>query len=143
MKATAPNLRFREARERMALSPDEVAERSGVAQADVWEIEGLPDDLTCFYSVREVQQLCRVLNIRAIELFGNDISEPEISAEELALRIHDECRSRGVTLGQFEELVGWGLSSYIELPEGLLAEMKIVVLQRLCQELRLDWRRVL
>ena len=143
MNAVAPHIRFREARERLGLSPDEVAAQSGVSDAGVWDIEACEGDLTCCYSPRDVQKFCRVLGIRPAELFGEEISEPAVSADELARRIHEECRSRGVTLEQFEDAVGWRLSACIEPPERLLEEMTVDGLQWLCRELRIDWRRAL
>jgi transcriptional regulator with XRE-family HTH domain len=142
MKADTPGLRFREARERLGLSPDEVATRSGVSAADVWEIEGLDGDLTCCYSPKQLRQLCGVLGIHPIELFGGELSEP-VSPEELVRLIHEECRSRGVTLEQFEDSVEWRLSACIEPPKKLLEDMTVDGLQWLCRELRIDWRRAL
>lgn len=143
MIATTPHLRFREARERSRLSPDEVAQRSGVVSAGVWDIEECEGDLTCCYSPKDVQQFCRVLGIRPVELFVDEVAERPVSAEELVWRIHDECRSRGVTLEQSEDAVGWRLSACIEPPARLLEDMTIDGLQWLCRELRIDWHRVL
>lgn len=117
--------------------------RSGVHSADVWEIEGLEDDLVCFYSARDLQQFCRVLNIRPIQLFGEEISEPAVSVEELVQRIHEECRSRGVTLEQFDDGIGGCLTKCVEPAERMLFDMKLDGLRWVCQELHIDWRRVL
>ena len=143
MNAVAPHVRFREARERLGLSPDEVAAQSGVSDAGVWDIEACEGDLTCCYSPRDVQKFCRVLGIRPVELFGGEISESPVSADELVRLIHEECRSRGITLEQFEDAVGWRLSACIEPPERLLEDMTVDGLQWLCRELRIDWRRAL
>ena len=146
MKATTPNLRFREARERLGLSPQEVVERSDafdISVPGIWDIEVMEGDLTSCYSPREVQQLCKVLGIHSIDLFGDGISEPAVSAEELIHRIHDECRSRGITLEQFEDIVGWRLSACISPPEKLLEDMTVDGLQWLCRELAIDWHRVI
>ena len=143
MNAVAPHIRFREARERPGLSPAEVAARSGVSDAGVWDIEAGEGDLTRCYSPRDVQKFCRVLGIHPVELFGEEISEPAVSADELVQLIHEECRSRGVTLEQFEDAVGWRLSACIEPPERLLEDMTVDGLQWLCRELRIDWRRAM
>ena len=143
MNTVAPHTRFREARERLGLSPDEVAAQSGVSDAGVSDIEKCEGDLTCCYSPRDVQKFCRVLGIRPVELFGEEISDPAVSADELARRIHEECRSRGITLEQFEDAVGCRLSACIEPPERLLQEMTIDGLQWLCRELGIDWHRVI
>ena len=143
MTATAPHIRFREVRERAGLSPDELAVRSGVSDAGIWDIEEIDGDLTCCYSPSDVQKFCRVLGIRPVELFGDEISEPAVSPDELVRLIREECRSRGVTLEQFEDAVGWRLSACIEPPERLLEDMTVDGLQWLCRELRIDWRRAI
>ena len=143
MKAIAPHLRFREARERLGLSPDEVISRSGISSANIWDIEAFPGHLTCCYSPKEIQSFSRVLNIRPVDLFGTDPNEPAISAHELVWRIHEECGSRAVTLEQFEDAVGWRLSKCIDPPELLLEDMTVDGLQWLCRELHIDWHRVL
>jgi transcriptional regulator with XRE-family HTH domain len=139
----APHIRFRQARERLGLSPQEVAAQSGVPQADIWEVEGIEGDLTCCYSPKQVQQFCRVLGISPVELFADAIAEAPIPAAELVQLINAECLARGVTLQQFEEVVEWRLTSCMEPPEMLLEDMTIDGLQWLCRELRIDWRRVL
>ena len=143
LNATAPNLRFREARERLGLSPQEVAARSGVSSSAVWDIEEIDDDLTSCYSPRQLQQFCRVLAIHPVKLFADEISEPAVSAQDLARRIHEECHSRGVTLEQFENLVGWRLGACIKPAEKLLEDLTLDALQSVCRQLRIDWRRVL
>jgi transcriptional regulator with XRE-family HTH domain len=142
MTATTPHLRFREARERIGLSPDEVAARSGVDSPSVWDLEEIEGEITSNYSPRDLQRLCNVIGIRPVELFADSIAESAVSADELVQRIQAECRSRSVTLEQFEDAVGWRLSACIEPPEKLLEDMTVDGLQWLCRELRIDWRRV-
>ena len=50
-----------------------------------------------------------------------------------------EYTSRGITLEQFEDIVGWELRDFIGHPEKLLSDMTIDGLQWLCRELRVDW----
>ena len=143
MQADAPHTRFREARERIGLTPDEVATKSRVSDAGVWDIEAFEGDLTCAYSPADVQKFCRVLCIEPAALFGGPISEPPVSADELVRLIHEECRARGVSLEQFEDAVGWRLSESMEPPARLREDLTVDALQWLCRELRIDWRRAL
>lgn len=143
MKAVELHRRFKEARERSGLSIDEVAIRTGIESLSICDLEDYEGDLTRGYSPKELQRLCVAVGIRPIELFADTISEPPVSAEELIRRVRDECRSRGVTLQQFEDVVGWTLSGYIDGREALLEGISIDGLQWLCRELRIDWRRVL
>ena len=140
---TPPASRFREFRERAGLSHDEVARRSGISSPCVWDIESQDDELSSCYSPIQVQQFSHILGVRPIELFGGDFAEPPISAVELVRLIREQCQSRGVTLEQFEDSVGWRLSACIEPPEHLLADITVDGLQWLCRELGVDWRRVI
>jgi len=141
MKAVEPHYRFKEARERAGLSIDEVAIRSGTESLSIFDLEGFEGGLTRGYSSKEVLHLCQAVGIHPIELFADIISESAISADELIRRIRDECSSRGVTLEQFEDIVGWSLSGCMDEPELLLEGINIDGLQWLCRELKIDWRR--
>jgi transcriptional regulator with XRE-family HTH domain len=141
MTATSPHIRFREARERAGLSIDEVASRSGISDLSIYDLEQFERDLTCCYSPKELQQLCDVIGISPIGLFGDTMSEAPVSVDELIGRIHEECKLRSITPEQFEDVVGWRLSECMQPPELLLEDITIDGLQWLCRELRIDWRR--
>jgi hypothetical protein len=143
MDEIGPNIRFRQARELRGLSPEEVAGQCDISSSCIWDIELCDGDLTNCYSPDEIRRFCRVLGVHPVELFGEKISESTVSADELVERIREECRLRGVTLDQFEDVVGWRLSACMEPPEMLLNDLSIDGLQWLCRELRIDWRRVL
>lgn len=132
--------RFRELRERAGLSLDEVAKQTGVSP---WDIEVGDSEFTCCYSPSNVRRFCQAVCARPAELFRIDDSLSPVSAAELAQRIHNEYHSRGITLEQFEDIVGWRLSACMEPPELLLSEMSIDGMQWLCRELRIDWHRVI
>ncbi len=143
MNQINPRLRFREVRERLGLNESELAIQSGLCAAAIWDIEACEGDLTGCYSPGDLRKICQVLRIHPVELFGEQISEPEVSAEELVRLIHEECILRNVTIEQFEQAVGWRLSACIEPPQKLLEDISIDGLQWLCRELRIDWRRTL
>jgi transcriptional regulator with XRE-family HTH domain len=140
---TSPEFRFREFRERAGLSHDEVAQQMGISSSSVWDIESCDDEISQCYSPNQVRQFCRVLGIRPSELFAVEIAETPVSAPELVRLIHEQCRSRGVTLEQFEDAVGWRLSVCIEPPERLFEDISIDGLQWLCRELGIHWHRVI
>ncbi len=119
------------------------ARQMDISSASVWDIESCDDEISKCYSAINVQQFCRVLGVRAIDLFGGEAAGPPISATELVRLIHEQYRSRGVTLEQFENVVGWRFSACIEPPEHLLEGITIDGLQWLCKELGVDWRRVI
>jgi len=143
MNSIVPRVRFRQARERTGLSPDDVASRCGINSPSIWDIEKSDGELTSCYSPKQIQKFCSALGIRPLDLFSDGITEPPITADNLAQLISSECHSRGITLEKFEEIVGWRLSACINPPEKLLEDMTVDGLQWLCQELHIDWRRVL
>ena len=140
---TSPEFRFREFRERAGLSHDEVARQSGISSLSVWDIESCDDEISDCYSPSQVRQFCGVLGVRPGELFGVETTESPVSATELVRLIHEQCRFRGVTLEQFDDIVGWRLSACIEPPARLLEDMTIDGLRWVCREVGIDWQRVM
>ena len=109
----------------------------------VWDIEAIDHELTSCYSPLEVRKFCDVLRAKPSELFDVNTNLPPVSPQELVSLIHTECRKRGLTLEQFEDIVGWSLSQSMDPPERLLEDMSLDGLQWLCRELGIDWRRVI
>jgi hypothetical protein len=140
---TAWSKRFQQARERLGLSCDELAKKLGIPMPCVRDIEMHSDELSSVYSPSEIKRFCDVLGLHPVELLGIETRETPIGPEELVQRIHDDCRSHGRTLEQFEDAVGWRLTDLLDPPERLLESMTIDGLQWLCQELAIDWRRVI
>ena len=144
MSATKfPGIRFREYRERAGLTHEDAAHQMGISSSCVWDIESCDDEIADCYSPSDVQQFCRVLGVRPIDLFGGEAEGPPVSETELVRLIHEKYRSLGITLEQFEEAAGWRLSDCIEPPEHFLEKITIAGLQWLCRELGIDWRRVM
>jgi DNA-binding XRE family transcriptional regulator len=139
----SPMIRFRELRERAGLSHEKAAEQMGISSAAVWAIESFEDDLPGCYSPNDLRKFCGVLGCQSRELFDVETTEPPVSAEALVDLIHEQCRSRGITLEQFEDVVGWRLGAMMEPPELLLKDMSIDGLQALCQELGIHWHRLI
>ena len=92
LSAPTPNIRFREARERLGLTPDEVAKRIGANAPSIWDIESFADELTTCYSPKEVASFCRALEIVPADLFGahteSSVSQVELFAEFAASVSH-------------------------------------------------------
>ncbi len=135
--------RFRAARERAGLSVEEVAERTGLNEPSVWDIEVYPDELAMVYSPAQVQRFCRVLGITPAELLGVHTNEPPVTAEDLVARIREHGRAQSLSLEGFSEKVGWNLTGLLDPPDRLLAGIPIDGLQSLCAELGVDWQRVI
>lgn len=146
MEPLPPNVRFRQARERAGLSLDQVAAQCGIDNiggAAIRDIETHEDELSTVHSPMNLRKLATLLEVHPAEFFTDKIPDSRISAQELVTLIQQEYTARGLTLEQFEDLVGWTLRDYIDSPEKLLSDMSIDGLQWLCRELRIDWLRAL
>ena len=139
---TNPNgVRFREARERVGLSPDEAALRMGISSASLWDIECCDDELT-IYSPTEIRRFCQILSLSPRELFGIELQAPPLTATDLATLIREHCLSRGVTIEQFEDASGWHLVKSLAEPERFLHDdYSLDGIQDICRELGVDWQR--
>ena len=142
MNSTAPNaVRFREARERVGLSPDEAASRMGISSASLWDIECLDDELT-IYSPTEIRRFCRVLSVSPRELFGIELPAAPLTAIGLATLIREHCHSHGMTIQQLEDASGWHLAKSLDDPEQFLHDdYSIDGIQDICRTLGVDWQR--
>jgi hypothetical protein len=140
--STAPNaVRFREARERVGLSPDEASSRMDISQPALWDIECLDDELT-IYSPAKIRRFCEVLCIRPRELFGIESQATPLGVADLAALIREHCRSRAITIEQFEDSSGWRVAKSLDDPERcFLDDNSIDGIQDICRELGVDWQR--
>jgi len=140
--STAPNaVRFREARERVGLSPDQTASHMGISSPALWDIESKDDELT-IYSPTEIRRFCQVLSVSPRELFGVQSQEAPLTAADLAALIREHCRSYGITVEQFEDALGWHLSKSLDEPERFLRDdYSLDGIRDICRELGVDWQR--
>jgi len=135
--------RFREARERAGLSREDAATRMDLPADCIWDIETRADELCTSYSPADIQRFCKILAIRPAGLFGIQSSEPPITAPQLATLIHEHCRAHNITVPQFEDAVGWRLTESLIDPEDLFEDLSIDGLRWVCDELGVDWQRVI
>ena len=142
MYSNNPNaVRFREARERVGLYPDEAALRMGISTSSLWDIECCDNELT-IYSPTEIRRFCQILSVSPRELFGIESQAAPLTATDLATLIREHCRSRGITIEQFEDASGWHLVKSLDEPERFLHDdCSIDGIQDICRELGVDWQR--
>jgi hypothetical protein len=135
--------RFKAARERVGLAHDQFGWRAGISTPSVWDIETQDDELTSCYSPNEVRTFLTILQITPAELFGRQPEGPPVSPETLVKMAQDECARRNITLAEFEDIVGWELLPLVDKPDLVLTGMSLDGVSWLCNELKIDWLRVL
>ncbi len=141
-----PGQRFRQLREKKHLLLDDIVQNCGISSigtSSIRDLESHDGDMEDCYSPVQLAKFCRVLGVRAVDVFAPDFAESSISAETVVDLIRSECATRKILVEEFEAIVGWRLVEVLEQPQTLLEDMTIAGLQWLCKELRIDWIRVI
>ena len=137
---------LRQARERKGWSIHEaatqVAANSITSRANYYDIEQCEGDLTSCCSLNEILRICKLLDIHPGDLFckGNPAV---ISILDVIRRIQTQCVEKKISIGKFEDLVGWRVESCLTNPTKALNEWNIDCLIDVCKELNIDWRCVI
>jgi len=84
-----------------------------------------------------------VLGIRPSELLGVEITDSAVGADQVAQLIREHCRSRGISIAQFEEAAGWWVAESLDEPQRLLQDYSLDGIQDICHELGVDWQRLI
>src|SRR5437879_12920395 len=104
----------------------------GISSPSLWDIECIDDELT-IYSPTEIRRFCQVLSVSLRELFGIELQAAPLTATDLAVLIREHCRSRGITIEQFEDSSGWYVAKSLDNPESFLhADYRIHGIQDIC-----------
>ena len=133
--------RFRAARERAGLSVAETAARAGVSEPCVWDLESHDDELMTVYSPADLLRFASILHVTPRELVGTEERNNPISADGLASAIREYCRVRNITLEEFGDATGWGVSKAAKAPQLLLSEFSLDGIRDVCRKLGIDWQR--
>ena len=133
--------RFQQARERLGLSLEDVANRLGIATSEYWDIEFHDDEAFSCFSVAELRQIATML-ATPLEtlLFGSDFERPttRISPAEIAERLRALAASEGLTIEALGDRVGWELEPVMADPESLW-EFNLLGLSDVCHAIGVDW----
>lgn len=112
-----------------------------ISTPSLWDIECIDDELT-IYSPARIRRFCQVLDISPRELFGIELQESPLTATDLVGLIREHCRSRGITIQQFEDASGWRLAESLDDADRFMQDgYSIDGIQDICRELGVDWLR--
>jgi hypothetical protein len=110
----------------------------GILQASIWDIECCDEELM-IYSPAEIRGFCDVLGISPRDLFGVQLGAAVLTATELVARIQAHCRSRGITVAQFEDSSGWRVAHNLDEPKKFLHDYSMAGILDICRELGVNW----
>jgi transcriptional regulator with XRE-family HTH domain len=135
--------RFRELREGLGLSQRELASVLGTSASAILDLETNDDELFVRYSAREVCLIASALGVGPLDLLNRPTAEPPITGEEFLAILRQCGEIREGCMTEFEDRTGGRITVQLESPDHLLADLTVDALQRLCETLAIDWRRVM
>jgi hypothetical protein len=138
--------RLSKARERKGWSIDEAATRiaanSIINRASYYDAELCEGDLTGCCSLNQILGICKLLDIHPRDLFCEG-KTAATSISEVAARINAHCIEKKISIGEFEDILGWRVESCLTNPAKAIEEWNIDCLVDVCRELNINWRGVI
>jgi transcriptional regulator with XRE-family HTH domain len=135
--------RFRSLRERLGKSLDEIADASGISFCNIRDLEWYDDEFDDATSIEDVERVCNALGTSCHELVRGMSGTSAATAKRIlpddiahAVRLH--LASSRISLGQFEDEVGWELQAFLDDPKSYW-NWNIRCLQDVCAAIHLDW----
>jgi transcriptional regulator with XRE-family HTH domain len=133
--------RFREAREQAGLTVFDVAERTGLSDASVFDLESFDDELTMVYGPSDLVRIGAVLGVSPLNLLGLVPQSGVIAPAELAAAVHRYCVSSAITVADFEDRCGCRVAEAVQQPERLLSEFSIDGIRDVCRTANVEWEQ--
>jgi len=136
--------RIAAARERLGLDIADVADQSAIGFDVLSALETDANAVCMSISLRELGELCRVLNVRPAELLADALSGPTaaLSPQELVSAIRHYLEEHRMTPAAFSEHAGWDVEP--ALADGTRAlDWNVDGLFDVCQVLELNWLHAL
>lgn len=126
---------------RAGKSQAEVAELLGLNDAWYADLERNDDELTSTLTMFQAMELAAILGVSLENLLGEgNAPERHVSIIELPGLINEHLSQAGISIGQFEEKVGWELQEFLDSPVKVAAELPIAFLRALAGHLGINWR---
>ncbi len=136
--------KLRKARERKNWSEHEAAaQMESVVEnrASYHDIEAFDDELTYCYSLNQIVEICKILDIHPRDLFCDD-RMAGFSISDVAQKIKAFCSRKKISVAEFENIVGWEVESCLRNAANALEQWNIDCLIDVTRELGIDWHEV-
>jgi len=131
------------AREEKRLTHSQVGEFVGLTQHSVMDLELYDDEIYDCITIKQILQLSSIIEVQLSELFVELIGAESDSPENLRNYITVYCRENQMTLDQYEDKVGWTISSFMQNPGHEIMEWNITCLKDQCDLIGRDWKSYL
>ena len=126
-------------------SEKEMAESIGINLPSYYDLESYDVEVLDCLSLNELQKMCRVLEIAPVDLLSDEAKNysglNHLSFTEFTEMVKKHIESRGITIAEFEDRVGWEIEGLLNNPEGIW-ERNVQFLKDACGELGVNWLSV-
>ncbi len=123
-----------------------VATAIGLSEAAYFDLEAYDDEAFTCISLGQLCCLGQVLNVSPRQLVAPEGTQPtsvEVSSLKLVAAIRRFLETSALSVEQFEDEVGWGVSDALQNPETGCNDWCLDGLQDICRPLGLNWLLVL
>ena len=139
------NQRIQNARERLGLKQEQVAESVGISSDWYRDLEGSPKEIGMTLDIRQVQKLCQTLQIEPYDLLAPADAEKRptpMSFQELLEKISGYIEREKISLEAFEDKAGWSIESSFKDPNKCLS-WNLDCLLDVTLAIKVDWLRII
>ena len=120
---------------------DSLARAVNISTASYWDLENLEHELEEALSLTELTKLATELRVAPSALFSGAPCAT-VTTETLAQAIREYLASRGESVSDFEDKVGWDVAEALKDP-GLFLGFNVDGLRAVCEAVGIDWLGVL
>lgn len=144
MAAESANERMRAARERLGLTPEQVANQIGLNAPWYYDLEAYPDEVFSTISLEHLRLLGRALALEPATILVGDASQPAApkTFADIAEGLRRQMAADGLDAKAFGDRVGWGIDNVLVDPNELW-KFNVAGLRDVCAAAGIDWLAVL
>ena len=136
--------RMRGARERLGLTPEEVAGKMGLAAPWYYDLEAYPDEVFSTVSLAHVLVLGQTLGLEPAKILVGDTTSSTDRREfrDVVKGLEHRMESEGLDAETLGERLGWDIRAVLADP-GALWNFNVAGLRDVCHGVGVDWLAVL
>ncbi len=136
--------RMRAARERLGLTPEEVASKMGLSAPWYYDLEAYPDEVFSTVSLAHLQVLGQTLGLEPATILVGDGAPPMDRGEfrDVADGLERRMSSEGLDAKTLGDRLGWSIGGVLADPQELW-KFNVTGLRDVCQGAGVDWLAVL
>lgn len=142
-KGTPYHVRYKRIREATGKSPQDVAALIEIPVHLSYDLEAYEGQLNRQLSLGKLSKLSSVLEIRARLIFDDaDEIGRSLSPEELCAKIKDHLKAKGMSIAEFEDIVGFVIRPSLRDPLEV-TNWNVDCLRSVCAEIGVNWHNAL